>query len=171
MIDQRIDRRDILKGAGVIGVAGALAVWRAPTSAYADGGDAQGDSHTNSLVGTWLVDVTPSVRPSGFKALHSYTPGGIFISSATVDLASSTPTGGAQGIWKRTGEREFAARIVELHGDSGGNLAFTLIIQETITLSDDRQTFSATDTLTFYQPDGTVLRQISATEQATRITF
>lgn len=166
MKDQRLDRRQILKGAGALGAAGALAALQVPASAHAD----DGARDTKDLEGTWLVDVIPSVRPSGFKALHSYTPGGIFIGSATVDLASTTPTGGAQGVWVKTGGREFAARIVELHADSSGNLAFKLIIQENITLSEDGQTFSATDDLTFYKPDGTVLRQVTATEQAKRIT-
>ena len=51
MVDQRLDRRHILKGATALGALGALAAVQGPTLTRA--GDEE-DEHERSLIGAWV---------------------------------------------------------------------------------------------------------------------
>jgi hypothetical protein len=104
MPQTRLDRREILKGAGAITGATALVAVQAITTVHA-----QEDEHhpRNSVLGTWLERVIPNAFP-GFDVLITFDAGGGLIASSSGDLTPGTLSGPVHGVWVRTGNRSFS---------------------------------------------------------------
>jgi hypothetical protein len=96
-VDVRIGRRQILKGAGAVGV-GALAAL-APATVLADSGD-----NEKGLLGTWNAPHTHETGPFAGTTTDgnfTFTPGGTFIADDTDQQATGL------GNWVKSGENGF----------------------------------------------------------------
>jgi TAT (twin-arginine translocation) pathway signal sequence len=164
MVDQRLDRRHILKGAAALGALGALAALQGPTLTRA--GDEE-DEHERSLIGAWEFTVT--VPASGFllRGLKLVAPGGITL--ITDELEFRQHEGPGFGAWVQTGERTFALTFVRQHFDATGTLVGKETIRETNMLDDNGDAFSGSATFKVSDLTGTVVSAGSATVQGTRI--
>ncbi len=104
MSNQQIDRRQVLKGAALVGGFAALV----PATAFADDREER-----EGIEGTWDFTITiteatfPPPLPPPFRGLGTFATGGGFIGTE-----QNTPT--QLGSWVRKGEREFAFTFVTL---------------------------------------------------------
>jgi hypothetical protein len=163
MVDQRLDRRHILKGAAAIGALGALATLQGPTLTRAG----EEDEHERNLIGAWEFTVTV---PAGGFLLHGLklvAPGGITL--ITDELELSQHEGPGFGAWVQTGERTFALTFVRQHFNATGTLVGKETIRETNMLDDNGDAFSGSATFEVSDLTGTVVSTGSATVQGTRI--
>lgn len=97
MVDGRIDRRQILKGAGAVGV-GTLAAL-VPTTVLADNEDNAG-----GFLGAWHAPHTHETGPFAGTTTDGnivFTPGGVLIANDTDQQASGL------GNWVKSGEAGF----------------------------------------------------------------
>jgi hypothetical protein len=144
LADGRLNRREALLGAGVVG-AGAL-VGLMPAAAAA------AESESRGLEGAWLIQVTPeggTLAPHQVLAL--YTKGGGVISTS-----SSPPNSGSPGLgaWERIGENQYREIFETFTFDSSGQVSGLLQIRTESTVDDsgDHQTGRAH---IYFQPAGT----------------
>lgn len=163
MADPKIDRRQLLKGAGVAGV-GALAAL-APTTALANGGEAG-----HGIVGSWLVSVTPtSSGPPPFKGLWSFTPGGVFIATDAIDQLPQFSASPEHGAWVGTGAHKFSLTAMKLLFDPSGNFIGTLKARGMAEVEDDSDTFNGSAKVQLFDPTGTLFFSVSVEFNGTRI--
>ncbi len=167
MANQRLARRQILAGAAAVGAAGALTALHGSLPARAD--DASDD--VAGLDGSWLATVTVAGTgaPPPFKDLYSYSRGGVVIRSRQGEMLPPFPATAGQGTWIYSGDRTFAATIVQLYTDIKGHYTGMGVDRERITLDETDGAYSATFTTDFINPDGSVGFSVTGTAQATRV--
>src|ERR1700694_4307234 len=165
MADQRLSRRQMVKGAGALGAASALVALQGSTAAHADTTQASIDS----IVGSWLINS----RPDGDRLLYSFIPGGVLIKTragSTVFTRKHLNTNGAlHGARVRTGARTLSTTTYELRTDGNGTFIGSATVQDIITLDQHQDTFSAHWTFEWISPDGSVGPTFSGTLHGTRI--
>jgi hypothetical protein len=130
------------------------------------------ENDTQVLQGSFLVTVSVNETGRVFKALESYTPGGIVI------VTFFNPAGApqiAQGAWLRTGDGEFATTIEGVSPDvtlpSGQRVSFVSAkIQDKLTLDESGDSFNGVFQDHFFDASGNVVRIGTGTIQGSRIT-
>ncbi len=152
---RQLDRRQLLKVAGVAGT-GALAAL-APTAALAESEEGR------SIVGSWLVNVT---QTSGTGAPHQvlilYAPGGVVAGSSSNDPA------GLIGSWARTGENQSRATFLLFVFASGHSIGM-LRVREEATVAKDGDHLTGRAVLEFIPSGGTPVPAGTTTFTGTRI--
>jgi hypothetical protein len=152
MVNQRVDRRQILQGVGALGALGTLAALQSPTPAHAD---VEHEEHERSLIGAWEFTATISPGASVNRGLSLVAPGGVAL--------FTDPAGLGVGAWVRTGPRTFALTFVRQ-----GRVGKTKI-RQTLTLDAAGDTFSGSGSFTVLDLAARVVASVSFTIQGTRI--
>ena len=139
-----------------------------------------------SLVGAWRSKIAfrtgPLAGVTDLEFLYAYTAGGTMTESSNYDeAANSSPP--AYGIWKQIGPRRFETKYVfyttkeAAPGETAANRgdwwpAGHGVLTETITLSDDGQTYASTIKLTTYdRADRPIAGDGEGTGAGARIVF
>ncbi|MCA1816685.1 MAG: hypothetical protein LC746_09815 [Acidobacteria bacterium] len=148
------------------------------------GGMSKGAAAQNDIAGAWLVNLNfnaagaaqaPAQPPSGvrtqapFVAVETFHPDGTFIETSLTDyLPPQGPPG--QGVWARTGEREFALTIYGVSVGSAINPQFqgTYKVRSKLTLSRAGDEFSGPFTVEIYDPSGALAASFDGTAQGRR---
>src|SRR6266480_3222107 len=140
MGSQLIGRREILKTAGALGAASALALVATPRIASANESDDGRDS--SALAGTWFE--TDEGEGFKFGVLMTFASGGGLVATADIDSTKNknllgSPTHGA---WVSTGGRSYRwfGKAFSFN-DATGALDGTYEIKETLTLTQDGDSF------------------------------
>jgi hypothetical protein len=158
---RQLDRRQLLKVAGVTGVAGAGAIAALdPTPARAE------SQPRRSIVGSWLVHITLGPGTSGpDQVLILYGPGGV-----VTGTGNSDPAGGSEfiGSWAPTGENQSRATFL-LFVFAGGHSIGTLKVRTEATLSEDGEHITGRAVLDFTPFGGTPVPAGTTTFTGTRI--
>ena len=146
--ERRLNRRQALLGAGIVG-AGALATLMPACGAAAAVTADSGSSGSNGLEGAWLEKVTPDDGHPPHQLLTLYTKDGGAI--ATPTFPSSQVSSG-YGAWTRSGDRYLST--LELFSFSpSGQLAGLLRIRSLATVDQTGDQMSGQAKLEF-QADG-----------------
>lgn len=138
------------------------------------------------IVGTWLVNLNindgasptssqPAQQPAGartqvpFIAVETFHADGTFIETSLIDyLPPQGPPG--QGVWERTGSREFALTI---YGVSVGDLTNpqlqgTYKVRSKLRLNRAGDEFSGPFTIEIFDPSGDLVATLEGTAQGRR---
>lgn len=99
--ERRINRREALLTAGLVGV-GAVAALMPACGAAAAGTASSGPESSRGLEGTWLQKISPDDGQSGHQILALYTKDGGAVETPT--LAASDFSSG-YGAWIRSGDK------------------------------------------------------------------
>lgn len=147
MKDQRLDRRQILKGAGALGAAGALAALH-PALAQAEGGD----DTRSSIQGAWHV-----TGSDGTILLFGYAAGGVLIRTLAGEPAGQFPSGPAIGAWRKSIDQpnKYIGTYFVLFSDPSGKFTGTGKVRSQVALSEDGNTFSGAFVFEFFLPGAT----------------
>lgn len=134
---RRIQRKQLLQGAG-LGVLGMFAgLHAAPVAAQAQGLN-QGKG--KSVEGSWHVTVHVDGTPDPFDTLYAFAPGGVFV---RVDGRNNAPS---LGYWKKQGKNSIAIAFIVFNFNASGQRTGTITALATATLKGDTISgpFSAT---------------------------
>lgn len=144
--------------------------------AGAQNGKGDGPSgHKLNLEGTWLADVTFT---DGFtlKVLFTFIPNkygeeGTLIDTNEYQFTPNPICTPDQGVWVRTGDRDFAAthKTFCFDQNEGGNPAGTAKIRDTIRLSRSGNEFTGRQRVDVYDTGGNLVDTFDATMQAVRM--
>jgi hypothetical protein len=123
-----------------------------------DGGD--------SIVGAWMIDVTPVGGAPAHKVMNLYTIGG-----GVVGSSSDPPSSGsaAYGAWERSGRRQFQITFVGFTFGQAGDANGTLKVQAKASLNADGKEISGPARVTLATLDGTSRGTLDTTFRGTRI--
>jgi hypothetical protein len=152
----------------VAAVLAAVAIVGRGQPTAADAGRGEG------IVGSWIGGAQGEAP---FELVTFTRDGAILYSGAPT---SSVPpdlglgvtrhfSAGGHGTWVRTGEREFAGRIVELLFDEEGNLITIVTADFTATLSPDGDSASVSTRVERRSPAGDLIDAFEGPLQASRI--
>ena len=143
MGSQFIGRREVLKKAGALGAASALALVATPKIANADEPDDTRASR--SPAGTWYE--TDEGEGFKFGVLMTVDTGGGLVATADIDSIKNSNLLGSptHGSWVSTGRRSYRwfGKAFSFN-DVTGALDGTYEIKETLTVSDDGNRFEGT---------------------------
>lgn len=160
-----LNRRDVLKGASALDVAGGIGALARPGIAAADAGPDQ-------LAGLWHTVV--SAQDNSFPAFQAFElyGAGLWFGSGQPDLTPAALSSTAWGIWERMAPHRFRVTgrfwIYDAQANPTGYGAVTMIV----TVSEDGNTYAATGTLQFFDSNGGSLGPPSPiADNGTRITF
>jgi hypothetical protein len=158
-----MDRRMVLKRAGVLGGATVAGLAAAPR-VLADDHEA-----SRSLVGAWSgsTDAGPGFPP--FKALYTFAPGGGLMTSSSIDLSPRSLSTPGYGAWTRTAPRTFAFTFDAFIFDQQGNPVGAVVARSTVTLNKAGDTFSGPFKFDVIAPNGGIAFSGGGTHDATRI--
>src|ERR1700674_5573937 len=158
----RLDRRQALKGAGLLGTAALAAL--IPVGVAAD--DQQsGQAGDAGVQGTWLVDVVPDAGTSApHQVLIIYAAGGSVIASA-----NNSP-GSLFGAWSRTNAKQAGFTFEGFTFDPTSG-TFVGMLRVTGLASHDRETdtISGRARIEFQPPGGPFLPAGTTTFSGTRV--
>jgi hypothetical protein len=175
-VPSRLNRRRILRGASVLGAAGALAALPSLDVGYAE----PAHPAARGPAGSWVAIVTIKGGPPPFQVLRTFSDGGGYIESASNSRSPQAPESPGHGTWVRTGAdstragdeaRTFGLTFIVDRFDGGGNLIGTIKVRERSTLSETGDTYTSLGAFEFLDLQGNVIAGGSgtATAQATRI--
>jgi len=162
MKPQQLERRKLLRGAGVLGAGAFVAL--APGAIQA----AQSDE-TRGIEGAWLILVTPQGAPASdsYEVLNLYTAGGGVAGASAHDPATGSSVYGA---WRRTGDHQFQITFVGFTFDkTSGAWTGRLKVQARATLTQDGQTISGLARVSIYTPSGSLIVQSPTSFSGSRI--
>src|SRR5689334_22790031 len=111
-----MDRRKVLKRAGVLGGAAMAAM--TVSSALAEE-----DDTSRTLEGGWMGTTDAGPGFGTFGALYSFARGGGLVTSSSIDLAPRSLSTPGYGSWERVGDRRFAFTFDAFVFDQQGNPA------------------------------------------------
>ena len=116
-----------------------------------------------SLVGSWIVDVMPDPPgPPPFRNLVTFTADGLV-------LGMAPELGTTDGIWIKTGSRQFAVKFIHLVSISSPFGEGAVTVTSTVTVNKDGDTATGRFTTVF---DTTTLQAtVTGTVVLTRITI
>ena len=120
-----------------------------------------------TVVGAWMVDVTPAVMPA-FVGLTTFTLDGGVIETNSLAIGSPPETAG-HGRWQRTGLRDFALTFWNVLGDGSGGFAGRAKVRARVRVQPDGNVWSGAFQVDVYDPSGTLVFSDSGTVSATRI--
>jgi len=159
--------------AAVIAAAVALPLFMPAQKAQAHNDDSDRGGNSESLLGTWVVQVSvdPAAVPPGgllyFTELDTFGAGGGFVASNSGPGAGD-PAG--QGNWVRTGNRQYALTQLRLGFDADNNFTEINKIRSSLTLNKRGDEFTVTSQVDIILPNGTVLPfHPEATSHGTRM--
>ena len=123
------------------------------------------DSSANHLVGTWQLTVNRGPALPPVKGLTTYTSDGTLIGTGNTVLR-----GPAHGAWEHVSGRVYADTHYFFRFDSNGMLLGSQKIRETVELSQDGDSYTATASSDQFDPNGNLTASgLPATITATRI--
>jgi hypothetical protein len=133
----------------------------------------ENDSHGGKIEGTWRVQVTVRNCQSGdpirtFPAMLTFASGGTLTGTTTAFPPASR--GGDFGVWQFNGSGRYSA-VSEAFLFNGGVWSQTQRITQSISLSQDANTFSSDAHTEFFDTSGALLSSVCATAEATRMTL
>jgi len=107
------------------------------------------------LVGTWIVDVTPTGEgaPPPFKALTTFHSDGTLVETETDALIPPFITPG-HGLWEKIRANEFSFKIVFLTFDEQGNSTGMAIVRGTVFTNSGPDLYDSPARVEFFDPDG-----------------
>lgn len=91
------------------------------------------------LEGTWITTVTIPDGPPPFIALHTYSRGGTLLQSNQTDEVPGEKQSPGHGVWKKTGDHQYAFTLVIFQYDEGGNVTGALKVKEAIQLNNENE--------------------------------
>jgi hypothetical protein len=161
MTTQKLERRAVLRGAGIAGT-GALLALTAPEALAHD------DIDADSIVGAWMVEVTPQGGPPPHRVLMLHTVGG-----GVVGSTSNPPSGGSPvyGVWARSGRRQFHVTFLGFTFNDTGNSTGTVKVRTRSTLSADGRALDGTAIVTLHDPSGQQFAMFGSSFRGTRISL
>jgi hypothetical protein len=144
----------------------ALAVALTGSNALSAAPKAKRPSAPASLDGTWITTVALVNPPPGidatFQALDTFVAGGgILVSSSQSHPAARSL---AHGNCSHSTGLRYACTFVWFRFDQAGAPIGMARVRRTMTVSADRSSFQATDTIEMLAPDGTVVASLHGTE-------
>src|SRR5437016_3703072 len=159
-----MDRRRVLRQAGVVGGVAAFGAMAIAPSARADE-----DGKSESLVGGWIG--TTNARPpfGPFRALYTFARAGGMVTSSSIDLSPRSLSTPGYGTWTKTGQRMFAFTFNAFVFDQQGNPAGTVEARTTVTLNQAGDTFSGPFKFDVIAPNGAIVFSGGGTHEASRI--
>src|SRR5688572_11197201 len=117
------------------------------------------------LEGTW-VSIEESGDAGRASRVHAtYTGDGTVVITSTGFPAVSP----AQGVWVRTGDREFAQTSVSLRFDERGNWIGTQKVRAAIRLNETLDEYTSTSVNEQLDQQGNVVRSLRGVRRATRM--
>ena len=131
--------------------------------------------HKVNIEGTWLADVTFT---DGFtlKVLFTFMPvkdgeEGTLIDTNEYQFTPNPICTPDQGVWARTGDRDFAAthKTFCFDQNEGGNPAGTAKIRDSIRLNSSGNEFTGTQRVDIYDTAGNLTDTFNATMHAVRM--
>jgi hypothetical protein len=178
-VPNHLNRRRILKGASVLGAAGALAALPPLDVGYAE----PAHPAARGPAGSWVAIVTilGTGAPPAFQVLRTYSDGGGYIESASNSRNPQAPESPGHGAWARTGApvadstrdgaqpHTFAVTFVVDRFDAGGNLIGTIKVRESATFGETEDAYTSLGKFEFLDLQGNVIASGTATARATRI--
>jgi hypothetical protein len=144
--ESRLDRRDMLKGAGLIGAAALAAL--VPAGVAADDHQTAGDA---GVQGTWLVDVFPAAGTNApHKVLITYAQGGSIVATA------NDAPGALLGSWSHASANHAAFTFEGFSFDTGGHFIGTARVRGVAKYNPETDTISGPAQIEFQpaQPAG-----------------
>lgn len=162
----RVDRRQILKGAGALSAVGAIAALQIPTAVLAND-----DEGRRGVEGSWLETITVggNLFPP-FQALGTFAGGGGMVATASIDMAKGALSGPTHGAWVRTGARSFRWKAHAFSfADDGSGTNGTFFIDESLTRNKAGNAYTSSGSFKIVN-NGTVIVSATFTGAATRIT-
>lgn len=151
-------RMDIVRTCAVL----SLALLGLQTAALAE--------NRNSVRGTWDVNVTVTNCQTGavirtVRSLQMFSLDGSF-----TETANTASRGSSLGRWARSGEHTFGATYWFFRYTSTGTFASIAKSLDSIKLSDDGNTFTASGTIQDFDASNTLISTGCYTHAATRLT-
>jgi hypothetical protein len=146
--------------AGLIGMIGATGTVIAGQSEQLSAHQPSALLHGWAIVGTWSVQVALVNCETGqelgptFPALNTFLAEGSMLSDPA---ASPTMLRTGHGVWAHAGGRQFTNTVVLFRFNPDGSYAGTQTVRREIAVSRDAGTFTAHDTVTTADPNGTVV--------------
>jgi hypothetical protein len=124
------------------------------------------------LTGTWLTSISLTNPPPGvdatFQALDTFVPGGGIIVSSAQSHPSARSL--AHGNCAHGHGETFACTFVWFRFDpTSGTYVGMQRVRRTMTVSNDQNSFRATDTVEVLAPNGTVVASIQGSETGQRL--
>ncbi len=161
MTEHKVNRKQILAGAGAAGIAAALA---GPTRALA-----AGDSR---LTGTWLITVKESglTTPTPDLSLLSLAAGGVLVSVGARDQQAGNRGSVQIGVWEANGDN-FRAKFLQFALNDSGNPIGIIHVRPMGERDPDSDTLHGTFTGDFRDLQGHVLQTFSGTLTGTRVSL
>lgn len=140
----RLDRRQALKGAGLLGTAALAALIPAGVAADDQQSGPAGDA---GVQGSWLVDVTPDPGTRApHKVLITYAQGGTVIATA-----NDSP-GASIGAWSRRGDKQAGFTFEGFTFDATGAFAGTVRVRGLAAHDPETDTISGPAAIEFQPP-------------------
>ncbi len=135
----------------VVIILASVLYWQ--TAVFAAGQTARGPA------GTWKVSIEPEGMPP-FVNYSSMTKDGRIINSNQIGLTSL-------GEWERDGDHQFISTFWGFEESNGQIIRY--VVQSTVELGKDNETFSGPFTTTVYDSEDNLLFQMVGTVYATRL--
>jgi hypothetical protein len=128
------------------------------------------------LVGSWDVIVTPrdcetgnpAPFPPPFYGMQTYNLGGTMMESDPGNLSAPSTNVGGQGIWARSGGREYSVAFRYFRFNPDGTPAGKDVIRDVVLLDRGGNTYTSTGTIEIFDPAGNLVFTGCATTTATR---
>lgn len=93
------------------------------------------DAQHDTILGTWLVTVTPPAPLPAFNVLYTFAAGGALITTSQIDHQAPI-TGVLQGSWQRGDHGETNSTLIAFLYDPTGTAIGTLKLRATYKLND-----------------------------------
>jgi hypothetical protein len=158
-----IERRTVLKQAGVIGGVSLAAIAGAP-SAFADD-----DEASQSIVGAWIGSTNAGPAFPPFNALYTFAPGGGLVTSSSIDLSPRSLSTPGYGTWTRSAHQTFMFTFDAFVFDQQGNPSGTVEARTVVTLNQAGDAFSGPFKFDVIAPNGAIVFSGGGTHEAKRI--
>ena len=142
-----------------LAIAAAFSAGGASGALTSGKSDRPGKHHKQQILGTWLIDVTPT-DGEPFQAMATLSPGG-----GLVETESSSP-GTAQGSWKPRGRRRVAITFQRFEFGPGGEPAGRVVVRTEVMVRRDK--FSGPFEFDVFNADGDVVFSGEGTATAAR---
>jgi hypothetical protein len=142
-----------------LAIAAALSAGGASGALTSGKSDRAGKHHGQRILGTWLIDVTPT-GGEPFQAMATLTPGG-----GLVETENGSP-GTGQGSWASRGRRRVAVTFQRFEFGTGGEPAGRAVVRAEVTVRGD--TFSGPFKVDVFNAAGDVVFSGQGTATAAR---